>query len=80
MIHAAHPAAKTACAARCQSLMKNSLLAVLLCGAGCAVHPPGSLERQAETLHTPDMEAAIRAARPGEPRCDEACRRATPPG
>ena len=61
--------------------MKNLLLAALLCSAGCASHPPGSLEYQAETLHTPDMEAAIRAAKPGEPRCDEGCRRAAvPPG
>ena len=84
MIHAAQAVATTARRASCQSLMKNLLLAALLCTTGCASHPPGSLEYQAETLNAPDMEAAIRAAKPGEPRCDAACRRAagtaTPPG
>ena len=56
--------------------MKNLLLAALFVMTGCAYHPPGSLEYQADTLHTSDMETAIRAANPGQPRCDEACRRA----
>ena len=55
--------------------MKKICLAVALCLAGCA-HPPGSLEAQAETLQSADIEAAIRAAKPGEPRCDDACRTA----
>ena len=68
---------------RCQFVMKILLLAVALALAACASHPAGSLESQADTLHTFDMEAAIKAAKPGQPRCDEACREATrtvPPG
>ena len=48
--------------------MKNLLLLAALCMAGCASQTRDSLEYQAGTLHTPDMEAAIKAARPGEPR------------
>jgi hypothetical protein len=54
--------------------MKNLLLASALCVAGCAYTPPDSLEYQVGTLHTESMEDAIKAAKPGEPRCDEACR------
>ncbi|HEX4782007.1 MAG TPA: hypothetical protein VH301_14685 [Usitatibacter sp.] len=61
--------------------MKIFLLACALCVAGCAYDPPDSLEYQARTLHTESMDAAIKAAKPGEPRCDEACRaRAANPG
>ena len=56
--------------------MRPILLAALLALAGCAWHPPGSLEYEADTLHTDDMDAAIKAAKPGEPRCDAACRAA----
>ena len=65
--------------------MKILFTVVALALAACASpHPPGSLEYQAETLHTDEMESAIKAARPGQPRCDEACRQASraggPPG
>ena len=61
--------------------MKRILLAATLCLAGCAYDPPDSLEYQTGTLHSDSMDAAIRAARPGEPRCDEACRaKAAKPG
>ncbi len=49
--------------------MKRLVLALLLPMTGCALFdPPDSLERQVGTLHTPEMEAAIRAAKPGVPR------------
>ncbi len=49
--------------------MRELILAFLLPLMGCAVlDPPDSLERQVGTLHTPEMESAIKAAKPGEPR------------
>jgi hypothetical protein len=57
--------------------MRLLLVAAALGIAGCAYHPPDSLEYDSDTLHTEDMEAAIKAAKPGEPRCDAACRRAS---
>jgi hypothetical protein len=57
--------------------MKTLVIAALLCAAGCAA-PADSLEYQAATMHTDSMEAAIRAAKPGEP-CGEACRGAAKP-
>ena len=48
--------------------MKILALALsLLALAGCAAFD-SSLERDTGALHAPDIEAAIKAARPGEPR------------
>jgi hypothetical protein len=49
--------------------MRRIILVVLLPLVGCSVFEPApdSLEAVAETLHTPDMNDAIRAAKPGEP-------------
>ena len=50
-------------------LKTTLLLASLLAAGGCAVFEPSdSLEAEAATLNTPEMDAAIKAARPGEPR------------
>ena len=57
--------------------MKKLLLVALLSTAGCAFHSTEALEQEAKSVHSPDIEAAIKSARPGEPRCDEACRRAS---
>ena len=43
------------------------LLTICLLATGCAVFDD-PLEREIETLHTPEMEAAIQAARAGDPR------------
>ena len=58
-------------------MIRKLLLVALFSTVGCVSHLTEALEREAQTLHSSDMEAAIRAARPGEPRCDEACRRAS---
>ena len=58
--------------------MKKLLAVALVSLMGCASHTTDALEQEAQTLHTPDMEAAIQAASPGEPRCDAACRSARP--
>ena len=44
-----------------------ALIAALLLLSGCAAFD-SSLDRDTGALHAPDMEAAIKAARPGEPR------------
>ena len=50
-------------------LKATSFIALLLAAGGCAVFEPSdSLEAEAASLSTPDMEAAIKAAKPGEPR------------
>ena len=48
-------------------MKKFALLAALLILAGCAAFD-SSIDRDVEALNSPDMEAAIKAARPGEPR------------
>jgi len=50
--------------------MKRLILVILLPLAGCAIfdRPPDALESVADTLHTPNMNTAIKAAKPGEPR------------
>ena len=50
-------------------LKATPFLALLLLAAGCAVFEPSdSLEAEAASLSTPDIDAAIKAAKPGEPR------------
>jgi hypothetical protein len=50
-------------------MMNRLLLALLLPIVGCAAfEPPDSLERETEHLNSPAMEAAIKAAKPAEPR------------
>jgi uncharacterized protein YcfL len=49
-------------------MKKFVLVFAALALAGCASHPVDSLEYQADTLHASDMDAAIKAAKPGEPR------------
>lgn len=45
------------------------LLAFFPAATGCAVFEPSdSLEAEAASLSTPDIDAAIKAAKPGEPR------------
>ena len=44
-----------------------ALLAALTLLAGCAAFDD-PMDREVEALHAPDMQAAIDAARPGEPR------------
>jgi hypothetical protein len=48
--------------------MLRLMLVLMLPLAGCAVLEPDPLEVQAASLRSPEMEAAIRSARPGEPR------------
>jgi hypothetical protein len=49
--------------------MKFLLLALLLPIAACATaYPEDFGKKEAAALASPDMEAAIRAARPGTPR------------
>jgi hypothetical protein len=43
------------------------LASLVLLLAGCSAFD-SSLDRDTGALHTPDIEAAIKAARPGEPR------------
>ena len=47
--------------------VKIQLLLVCLLATGCAVFED-PLEREIESLHTPEMEAAIQAARAGDAR------------
>ena len=57
------------CPLRMTRLKATLFLALLLAATGCAVFEPSdSLEAEAATLSTPDMDAAIKAAKPGEPR------------
>lgn len=49
--------------------MSRLILVLFFALAGCSIFDPpeDSLEGVVETLHTRDMNAAIKAAKPGEP-------------